>query len=426
MPDENKKTASTETVTMSKADLENLMAQVATKAADDTAAKIVEADKAKTTGVHEAIIKIAERVPAQVKTPAQKGENATRIIRAFIGTGKQVHAMPKFLQDTYGPEGAEVADKVGKALAAGQGSAGGYMVPPEYSAELIDLLRPLSVVRRAGATTMPLNGLMNIPKQTGTVQGTYIGENQTITKSEPTFGNLTLSEKKLAVLVPVSNDLIRLATPSADSVLRNDIVRSLGVTEDQTFLRSDGAGAAPRGLLYWANSSNKFNANVTVNLANVTADLGTLERKLMDNNVDLANAAYIMAPRTANFLRNLRDSNGVKAFPEMDIAMSQGGMTNKTGPNAMLRGFPVYITNNVPINISGSNSEIYFVNMADVIIGEAESLILDTSSEATYIDAGSPVSAFANDQTVIRAIARHDLVTRYDLSVAVMQAVTWA
>jgi hypothetical protein len=55
------------------------------------------------------------------------------------------------------------------------------------------------------------------------------------------------------------------------------------------------------------------------------------------------------------------------------------------------------------------------------------SLELAVSREGTYVDgSGNTISAFQNDQTLIRAIAEHDFQMRHDASVAVNQFVRWA
>jgi hypothetical protein len=52
---------------------------------------------------------------------------------------------------------------------------------------------------------------------------------------------------------------------------------------------------------------------------------------------------------------------------------------------------------------------------------------LAVSREGTYVDGnGTTISAFQNDETMIRAIAEHDHQIRHDAAVAVIQGVRWA
>ncbi len=59
-------------------------------------------------------------------------------------------------------------------------------------------------------------------------------------------------------------------------------------------------------------------------------------------------------------------------------------------------------------------------------IGDNLNLTIDVSQEAAYYDGANVVAAFSQDQLVIRAIAEHDFVLRYDKAVAVLAGVDWA
>jgi HK97 family phage major capsid protein len=127
--------------------------------------------------------------------------------------------------------------------------------------------------------------------------------------------------------------------------------------------------------------------------------------------VRMIRPTWFMAPRTRNFFSFLRNSQGFLVYPSM-VEM-----------NPTLLGFPVKYSNNIPINLGtgGGDSEIYLVDMADVLLGESTQLILEVSAEAAYSDGnGTLQSAFSRDETVVRAIQRHDLVMRHDASVAVL------
>ena len=71
-----------------------------------------------------------------------------------------------------------------------------------------------------------------------------------------------------------------------------------------------------------------------------------------------------MHPSRKNHLRNLRDGNGNLIFPAT------------RGPSPTLYGWPVMVTTSIPSDLGGgaNESEIYFVDMIYVFIGEAETL----------------------------------------------------
>ena len=152
----------------------------------------------------------------------------------------------------------------------------------------------------------------------------------------------------------------------------------------------------------------------TPSIQDTFTDLGRLVQTLLDANIPMISPAWIMAPRTEMFLRTLINSNGVPVFlPEMGTGR--------------LWGFPYGTTTGVPVNVgtSSNKSELYLVDMAQVIIGEAMNLIVDASQEAAYHDGTNVQAAFSLDQTVVRAIAEHDLGVRHDKAIAVLTELTW-
>jgi HK97 family phage major capsid protein len=353
-----------------------------------------------------------EPVPAEPLIKHEPGMAFARMVRSIAAAkseGSGMRGAAEFCEKT-------LRDPVvAKALAAGTGTGGGFLVPENYSSELIELLRAMSVVRASGARTVPLqNGNLSIPKITGGGSATYIGENTNIATTEQTFGLVKLSAKKLAAITPISNDLIRFASPSADALVRSDLLDALALAEDQHFLRGDGLGAGPKGLRYWAPAANRLLVNGTVNLANVTNDTSRLMLQLLNANVRLRNPGWITSPRVKMFLEDIRDGNGNKAFPEV--------------ASGSFRGYPMRVTTTVPINLAVTNtseSELYFVDFADVVIGDAPTMEIEVSNVAAYHDGANVVSAYSLDQTVIRVIMHNDLVVRHAESVAVAIDVDW-
>lgn len=298
-----------------------------------------------------------------------------------------------------------------KALAAGVGSAGGYLVPEVQALEVVELLRKASAVRRLGPTVVPMpHGTLLMAKLTGGAQADYLGENTAITPSLPSFGQIRLTARKLAALVPISNDLIRYSAPAADQVVRDDLVTALAEREDLAFLYGNptGTGNDPKGIRHWVLPAQEIpSSGATVDA--MVADLATLVLALQEGKARMLRPAWIMAPRTLQALMAVRDGSGHFVFrPELQ--------------NGTLNGYPVATSLHVPV---APSSEILLVDMADVLIGEATGLLIDASGEAAYPSGGSVIPAFGLDQTVIRCVTAHDLALRHEAAVAVLTGVTW-
>ncbi len=343
------------------------------------------------------------------ETKPEKGIRFARAVRALAAQKNDLRAAAYHIEHVF-------HDPVlAKALAEGAGTAGGFLVPPEVAREIIEMLRGQAVVMKSGARTMPMNSnILTLPKMTAGAQAEYVGENSNIVKSEESFGQLNLSAKKLAVLVPISNDLIRDSSPSADGIVRDDLVNAMSLRADKAFIRDDGTANKPKGILYWVPAGNKFNANATVNAANVIADLGKARRLVLASGALMARPCWYMSPRTEGYLMVLTDANSNFVFrAEMILGK--------------LLGYPFYLSTQIPENLgAGTNeSEVYFGDAVDGIVGENEDLLVDVSTEAAYHDGTNVVAAFSLDQTVIRVIERHDFGLRHDTSYAVIQAVKW-
>jgi HK97 family phage major capsid protein len=338
-----------------------------------------------------------------------------------------------------------------KALVTGVGSSGGFLVPPEYNADLIELLRAMAVVRSSNPRVMPMpRGTMTLPAQTSAAVATYGAEHTPATQTQPGVGQIVASYKKLKALVPISNDMMRFADPAADAFVRDDLVKVFALREDLAFLVGDGMLDTPRGFLSFANmwaatagvqgsgsggvlgnwvsgansiaavGGNFITSNETYTQASVANELGGAVNRLDTANVPDMRRMWFMHPRTFNYLNNVLNSLGLYVYRD---ELSKG----------TLLGYPFKKSTQIPITIwdaTGANQDcsfVFLVEMTDALILDAMSLELAVSREGTYLDSvGTLQSVFANDETLIRAIQEHDFQMRHSQSAAVIQFVRWA
>jgi HK97 family phage major capsid protein len=308
---------------------------------------------------------------------------------------------------------------VTKALEVSSGAAGGLIVPPDYVAELIELLRARAVVRDAGPRVISMpRGTMTMPRQSQAATAGYGSELALISTSQQAVDAIVATFKKLTALVPVSNDLLRYADPSIDALVRDDLVKVFALREDAAFIRSDGTQDSPRGFLSFVLPGQTIPSNPTYAFETAAQELGGAINMLEQSNVAIQNPCWFMSPRSKNYLLNVQNTIGAYIYRD---EMKDG----------TLLGYPFKITTQIPNNLSvGSNgdcSEVYFVEMTDAMIFDSMSLELSVSREATYTDAnGSNISTFQQDQTLIRAISEHDFQMRHNEAIAVITGVRWA
>jgi HK97 family phage major capsid protein len=310
----------------------------------------------------------------------------------------------------------EIGDQtVAMAISTAAGS-GGALIPENLHSEVIELLRPRTIVRKLGARVLPLpNGNLSMPSLTGGATSGYVGEGKDVRATASSFGDVKLSAKTMITLVPISNQLIGRAGYNVEQLVLGDCIASMSVREDKAFLRDDGTNDTPTGFKPVATAAGRvIEWAGEANLTTIDTYLDKLILKLMNSDSMMITPGWGMSPRTWMKLFGLRDGNGNKVYPEMAAGL--------------LKGYPIAHTNTIPANLgTGQNeSEIYFADWNDVVIGEQDNMTVDFSTEATYVDTnGDLISAFARNQSLIRLVGNHDVGFRHPEGLALGTKVTW-
>lgn len=311
---------------------------------------------------------------------------------------------------------ADVLDTQERAFLQGNAAQGGALVPPEMASEVIELLYPATVALALGARTVDFTSSLNFGKITAGATVGYVGEATNITPSQPTTGELRLSGKKAAALVPVSNEMLRNPAVGADALIRDDLLRAIAVRRDLSFFRGAGDTYQPKGMNKWLAAANSF-AQTGTALANKIADLVKAIRLVDESNVLMGMMpAFAMSPRTKWALFSTVDSNGNLVFAAM---LSAGNIF----------GAPVGVTTSVPNNLGGgSESEVYCGAFGDAIMGFDQStpLAVEAFPNGTFFDGSNLVSGISADLTPIRLLEGHDVLLRHDTSFSQITGVTWA
>lgn len=351
----------------------------------------------------------------QVEVPA--GIKAARVIKAQLAAklGGSNDVEGKLKAWGYHEEAAMFSRE--KAMTQNVFAEGGALVPAEYSSELIALLRNKTAVRQLGARAIPMGASLEMPSQDQAATAYYVGEGVAITVSEQKVGSMKLSEKKLAGLVVISNDLIRNAVIAAEEFVRDDLVQVLALKEDYTAIFGTGGEYTPRGLVSLIDASHQYAATAatpqTPTLAEVRKELAKAKRKLKTANIPMVKLGWIMSPRIEETLYAITDGNGNAVYA---AALDNG----------MLHGAPVVVTNQVPENLGGTTDEsrLIFGDWSQFLIGESMAPSIEVFPNAAYDSSGTVKSGISQDQSVVRALAKHDFNTRYSKS-HVIVALRW-
>lgn len=295
-------------------------------------------------------------------------------------------------------------------------ASAGIFVDIEDTREVIDFLRAKAVVRNIPGVqvTSFVNGGRKMKRSTSDVSVSWVNEGETPTISDkPAYGEHTMTPKKLGARLAVSNDLLRRSSFDITEDILTKFAGAMSQAEDQAFIRSAGGDNTPKGLFYWCHAGNKFAANGTVNTANINADLNKAMRLIDITDIPEASRAWLMNPRESSYLAGLRDANGNKYFPEL---------ANGT----LGRNYPVLDSNNIPRNLGGgTESEVYLVNGANIVIADELELLTLVDQNAYKDASGTILSAADRDEVVFRMFHSTDLFVRYDTGLSVVTGVTW-
>lgn len=366
-------------------------------------------------------------LPAQVRADPDAGLKEKRGIKAARFVLGLLHARynkvsiekaAEFITNRFGDA------VVARALNTGITGEGGALIPQDFMADLIELLRALTAVRGASPMEvgMPM-GNLTIPRLAGGATATYQNELDDIGISQERFDDVNFVAKKLTAMVPVSNDLIRRAPIGVEEVVRDDLLQTIARREDLAFMRGDGADKGPVGMRSLVLPANLITVTampvaaapgdqLTAILAGSSAAILALQNGMSR----MIRPVWIMAPTVRRFIATARDQVGGFYFKD---EIERG----------MFEGYPVRMSQQIPTNLAigtfATGSEIYFVDMADFVIADTYNVVVDASDVAAYNDGTSMVSAFQRDQSLFRVIAEHDCNMRHLQSLVVLLTQDW-
>ena len=319
-----------------------------------------------------------------------------------------------FAQKKYGDE--DMAREF-KALTVTGPSNGGYLIPEVYMDQIVEMLYPKTVIADLGAQKVPMEGgNLNIPKMTAGTRATWGGEQRKLTKTEPTFGNIKLSAKRLGAIVPQSKELIMSTSYSADALFANDLTRRMQLGLDFGGLYGTGGEFMPTGIYHngvveKVNVSKLSNQDLADEKGKITADFPVwLRAKAMNKNIDDVKLGWAFNSITEAYIMNMKTTTGAYIYRE----------EMQTGK---LLGAPYRISNQIPVDKEGK-TDIFFGNWADLMIGDQMGMETLTTLEGSWIDdEGAQHSAFEENLVATRATMYDDIAVRHEESFIVAEKV---
>lgn len=275
-------------------------------------------------------------------------------------------------------------------------TAGGFLVPDEFENSLITLREQFGIFR-ANARIVPMSSdVKRMPRRTGTVTASFVGEASVGTQSQQTFDQINLVAKKLMVLSKISSELNEDNIVALGDDLAGEISYAFALKEDQCGFNGDGTStfggivglqsAIPAGgVIDGTGTAANYGSIV---LGDLRKTVGAIPQW-----ADTDNAKWYMNRRAWNecFLRLAEGAGGVTAN---EIRNSEEGLR--------FMGYPVVLAQAIPVVAASGDTVAYFGDLSlAAYFGDRRSTTVEFSNAA--------LNAFEQDELVIRGTERFDI-----------------
>ena len=315
-----------------------------------------------------------------------------------------------FLHDLWkaGPDGRAASETMGKwsefyhskpTMQEGDDEQGGYLVPTEFMATLLEKQQETAVIRSRATY---------IPMQTNAIQIPYVAESSRAsslfggiiiyrpaeaaqkTASKPAFGRLQLTLKKLIGLVDVTDELLEDSPISIAPLVSRMFGQAVNFTEEEDFINGTGVGQA-LGILnagcLVSVAKEAGQAAATIVFANITKMFSRLHPPSYSNAIWMANMGCF--PQLAALNLAVGTGGGPAWLPA-------NGLSGQ--PYNTLMGLPLFLTEHC--QALGTVGDIVLADWSQYLIGgKAGGGLQTASSMHLYFD---------YDKTVYRFVLRYD------------------
>lgn len=311
---------------------------------------------------------------------AEGGIAMAQVVR-MLAMGRGVHSEAvRIAESKSGEVDSRIVPVLKAAVAAGTTSNAewaGNLVSDEGGvyADFVEFLRPQTILGKFGTGNIP--SLRRVPfrtplrSQTAGADGYWVGEGKAKPLTKVAYGSTTLEPTKVANIAVLSEELIRASSPSADMLIRDELVNALRARLDADFINpaitaTPGVRPASIGNGVTGTASSGGDADA------VRADFKTLFGAFIAGNNAPTSGVFIMSAVNALALSMMYNPLGGREFDGLSM---YGGT---------LFGLPVIVSEHI------ASTDIWLVNAQDIYLGDDGGFRVDYSREASLEMADNP------------------------------------
>lgn len=288
--------------------------------------------------------------------------------------------------------------KLKNAMSSTDPSSGGFLIPEEFRATLMELALESAVVRPR-ARVIPMQSLriampiVDVTSNASSVYGGVVGywteEGAPLTQSQPTFGRVALEAKKLTAYTEVPNELREDSAISVETLIGTMFPAAIAWFEDIAFMFGSGTGE-PLGVFNSLNSAfiqvpaqGGQDGVASPNGASIVwENIVNMYARMLPSSLN--SAVWVVSPATLPQLLTTALSVGTGGSL---VGMAAGN--GQVAPVMSLLGRPVIISEKVG-NL-GLSGDINLVDFGQYLIGDRMAMQSAISTEYKF---GQDITAY--------------------------------
>lgn len=254
--------------------------------------------------------------------------------------------------------------------------------------EFLELLRPRTLIGRIpGFRQVPFNTA--VPSQTGGGTYSWVGQGNAKPVTSAAFATVTVPFAKAAGIIVLTEELVKLSTPSAEATIRTEMIDGMSQFLDTQLV--DPTVAVSAGV----NPASITNGAATAAASGVTgaaarADMAARVATFTAANIPLDGAVWLMSDSTAFGIGLSLNALGQPLFPGVG---REGGT---------IMGIPVIVSNNV-------SNRVVLVHAPSILYADEGGVQLDVSREASIQMDSAPTNP-SDATTVLVSLWQRNLV----------------
>ncbi len=258
-----------------------------------------------------------------------------------------------------------------KASAEGVGTTGGFLVPDSFAAAIIRSVDDYSAFQSNADVLNITSDKVDRPRATGRLTANWTTEGSAITASDPVLDDVSLTLKKLAILVKSSNEIWEDSASDLGQWLTDEAALAFSTSIDDCGFNGDGSAtySGMRGLA---------NTLTGTALVQATAAHDTF------GEIDAADCGSVIAAIQGAAIRNAKWYVSPQCYGNVlcRLSVNTGGLAVDARGNPTYLGYPVVTSPSCPT--SGANAAImlYFGDLKrSAILAQRHSMTVAASQQ---------------------------------------------